>query len=454
MNILIVEPQQSMADAIASTLARLGYVPLFAASFKSLKIIPENSYHMMIVDAQSIGGDVPAFLERYTNVPIILMSSAGDVWEAKDAIKAGAADYLLKPFQQEDLSRAIQKALGLSKKAPVKSSNPDYLNPTEWPSIIENRDMQRTARVLNSICDSSVTCLISGESGTGKEIVARYIHDHSGHGKGPFVAINCAAIPENLLEAELFGHERGAFTGAVSNRVGKFEMARDGTMLLDEISEMDLALQAKLLRVLQEKEFYSVGGTSPIRLRARIIATTNRDLRRYVEEGKFRADLYYRLHVIPIHIPSLRERPKDVETLAQFFLDRQNMQSELRRRTFSSEAKECIATYPWPGNIRELENTVTRAFLLADNDEITVEDLGLVPVAAHGAPAAAMEPEVMNINDMERALILKALKIHDGNRTHAAQSLGISLRTLRNKINTYVSEGFSVPDAKGTDADQ
>lgn len=444
MNILVVEPQQSMADAIASSLTRFGHTPLFAASLRSLKNIPETSYQMMIVDTSVVAGDVLSFLRNNTRVPVVLMSSTGGVREAEEATRGGAVDFLIKPFHPKDLKNAVEKCLPRGEES-TGNVYKDSINPDEWPSIRTNKNMQRLARIYRSICDSSVTVLISGESGTGKEIVARRIHESSPHSKGPFIAINCAAIPENLLEAELFGHERGAFTGAINSRVGKFEMARDGSILLDEISEMDLSLQAKLLRVLQEREFYSVGGSHPIRVKARVMATTNRDLRKCVEDGTFREDLFYRLHVIPIAIPPLRERLEDIAALTDFFMKRNIEQINRRSVRFSKAALDAINSYPWHGNIRELENTITRAFLLCDAEEISVEDLGLFHQPSSVARSSDSDMELMPLHEMEKALILKALKFHEGNRTHAATSLGISLRTLRNKINEYQTEGISIP---------
>jgi DNA-binding NtrC family response regulator len=301
--------------------------------------------------------------------------------------------------------------------------------------------------------------LITGESGTGKEVVARYVHGRSNRARAPFISVNCAAIPENLLESELFGHEKGAFTGAIARRIGKFEEATGGTLLLDEISEMDTRLQAKLLRAIQERVIDRVGGSKPVPVDIRIIATSNRNLADAVREGQFREDLLFRLNVVNLKIPPLRERPADVLELAQHFIKKYAAANGVPVRPLSAEARRTLVLNRWPGNVRELENTVHRAVLLAAGDEIGVDGIltpdGMrldqaknPPAVAHATLAAETVTRALvgrTVADVERDLILETLKHCLGNRTHAANILGISIRTLRNKLNEYTSDGVPVP---------
>lgn len=306
--------------------------------------------------------------------------------------------------------------------------------------------MAKIKDLILQISDTQVPVLISGESGVGKEIIARYIHTTSKSNAGPFVAVNCAALPSNLLESELFGHEKGSFTGAHTRHIGKFEQSNMGTILLDEITEMDLNLQSKLLRVLQEKEIDRVGGMSPIPIKTRIIATSNRDISKVVASGQFRQDLYYRLHVIHIQIPPLRERPGEIIPLANYFLKNYCIQFGRIAPQINPQAEHQLKSYGWPGNIRELQNTIQRAILLAKNNVISAEDLNLVPTTENCEFDTWMKhlPIGNPLRDVETQFILATLRHHDGNRTHAAKTLGISLRTLRNKINEFHSEGLSV----------
>jgi DNA-binding NtrC family response regulator len=307
--------------------------------------------------------------------------------------------------------------------------------------------------------------LITGESGTGKEVLARYLHGRSNRAKKPFISVNCAAIPESLLESELFGHEKGAFTGAVARRIGKFEEASGGTLLLDEISEMDVRLQAKLLRAIQERVIDRVGGTRPVPVDLRIIATSNRNLTDAVREGSFREDLLFRLNVVNLKIPPLRERPADVIELAQYFVKKYAGANGLPPRPLSAEARRAIVLNRWPGNVRELENTIHRAVLLTSGEEIGIEgivrpdgtrhDQGKAPPAVtHAAVAAETVTRALvgrTVAEVERDLILETLKHCLGNRTHAANILGISIRTLRNKLNEYASDGVPIPPPGGND---
>jgi two-component system, response regulator FlrC len=314
-------------------------------------------------------------------------------------------------------------------------------------------------KLAQQIAPSDASVLITGESGTGKEVIARYVHTRSNRSRAPFISVNCAAIPENLLESELFGHEKGAFTGAVARRIGKFEEATGGTLLLDEISEMDTRLQAKLLRAIQERVIDRVGGSRPVAVDIRIIATSNRNLIEAVREGSFREDLLFRLNVVNLKIPPLRERPADVLELAQHFIKKYSEANGVPARPLSAEARRTLVLNRWPGNVRELENTIHRAVLLAAGDEIGIDGIltpdGLrldqvksPPAVAHAAMAAETVTRALvgrTVADVERDLILETLKHCLGNRTHAANILGISIRTLRNKLNEYSTDGVPVP---------
>lgn len=311
--------------------------------------------------------------------------------------------------------------------------------------VCADEKMLRIKEIIDQIKDTTVPVLITGESGTGKEVIARAIHRASARATQPFVAVNCAALPPTLLESELFGHEKGAFTGAIARHVGKFEAASKGTLLLDEVTEMDPALQAKLLRALQEREIERVGGSGPVAVNTRIIATTNRDIMAAVAQGQFRQDLYYRLHVIQLEVPALRERLGDIELLARHFLTAFASQFGKVDLDFDASAIAKLTSHPWPGNVRELQNVIQRAVLLTPNTKISANDLPIEAVA-RGSDSTWVEhlPIGRPLRDLETQFILETLKHHQGNRTHAARTLGISLRTLRNKINEFTSEGLTV----------
>ena len=312
--------------------------------------------------------------------------------------------------------------------------------------IASAEGMRRLLEMADRIAPSSATVLIQGESGTGKEVLARYIHARSGRGDQPFVAMNCAALPENLAESELFGYEKGAFTGAVSQRCGRFERANGGTLLLDEISEMPLPLQAKLLRVLQEKEVERIGGSGVISIDVRVIATTNRDLAQMVREGAFRQDLFYRLRIVPLTLPSLRERRDDIPLLIDHFIEKYQPGRSGDIPSFSDSAMETLLKWPWPGNVRELENAVERALLLR-GDDVMGPELLLLETDMTEVPSESTARLVgMTVRELEERLICQTLKHVNQNRTHAAEMLGISIRTLRNKLKEYRAEGEALAE--------
>jgi DNA-binding NtrC family response regulator len=305
--------------------------------------------------------------------------------------------------------------------------------------------MHQLKRDIEKIADTRGTVLLTGESGTGKELAARAIHELSIRRNGPYIRINCAAIPESLLEAELFGHEKGAFTNAIARREGMFELADGGTLLLDEVTEIDPSLQSKLLRVLQEREIMRLGGKATIKVDVRVIATTNRDLKSMVREAKFKEDLYYRLNVIPLSVPPLRDRPEDIPVLARHFVERACAENNRSLLEIEDEAMKVIVNHPWPGNVRELENSLERSVILCESDTLNVENLRLDQEEKAATSAPRTQHDQMTLREMERELILRRLTLTGGNRTRAAEMLGISVRTLRNKINQYRSEGITVP---------
>src|SRR5262245_7778218 len=376
------------------------------------------------------------------SVPIIACGVNSDARAAVAAIHAGAKAYIPLPPDPELIAAVL---------AAVTDDTREL--------IYRDELMAHVVKLAQQIAPSDASVLITGESGTGKEVIARYVHSRSNRAKAPFISVNCAAIPENLLESELFGHEKGAFTGAVARRIGKFEEASGGTLLLDEISEMDVRLQAKLLRAIQERVIDRVGGTKPVAVDIRIIATSNRNLVEAVRAGSFREDLLFRLNVVNLKIPPLRERPADILELAQHFIKKYADANGLPARPLSAEARRALVLNRWTGNVRELENTLHRAVLLTTGDEIGVEGIvspdGLRLDQARNPPAVAHATFVAEtvtralvgrtVADVERDLILETLKHCLGNRTHAANILGISIRTLRNKLNEYADDGVTVP---------
>ncbi|TAL03810.1 MAG: sigma-54-dependent Fis family transcriptional regulator [Rhodospirillaceae bacterium] len=364
------------------------------------------------------------------HTPVVAAGIETDSRAAVAAIKAGAKEYIPLPPDAELIAAVLEAAV----------ADNDTL-------LFQDPAMERVMQMAKRVAASQASVLVTGESGTGKELVARFLHRNSGRKDKAFVAVNCAAIPGELLESELFGHERGAFTGAVARRIGKFEEASGGTLLLDEISEMDLKLQAKLLRAIQEREIVRIGSNTPVKIDVRIIGTSNRTMEEVVKSGQFREDLYHRLNVVKLVLPPLRERPRDIELLSAHFARTCAQDNGVTVRPITAGALAALKTYPWPGNVRELENTIHRAVLLATGDEIDADAVAIgAPATAAGA-AGTGGLVGRTVADVERDLIIDTLKHTLGNRTHAARILGISIRTLRNKLNVYVDQGVSVPAA-------
>lgn len=411
---------------------------------------------VMIDVKQKIGIFIEALKAERIHVPVIACGIGTDARSAVKAIQEGAKEYVPLP-PDADLIAAILEAV-------TEENN---------TMIATDPAMKQVVAMADKIAPSEATVLITGESGTGKEVMSRYIHRKSRRGTGPFIAVNCAAIPESLLESELFGHEKGAFTGAVGRRLGKFEEANGGTLLLDEVSEMHPLLQAKLLRAIQEREITRIGSNDPVKIDVRIIATSNRNLEESVNKGEFREDLYFRLNVVNIRLPSLRERRADLASLSQFFIDKFSEQNGIGNKRISAEGAAKIQSHHWRGNIRELENTMHRAVLVSVQNEIEADAIHIAGMSARSAdpapaqkapdpagvsPSSTASPTVKNaggvetlvgrtIADVEREMIINTLDHCLGNRTHAANVLGISIRTLRNKLSQYRDEGLDVPEA-------
>ncbi|TAK54341.1 MAG: sigma-54-dependent Fis family transcriptional regulator [Gammaproteobacteria bacterium] len=440
--ILVVEDDAALREAMCDTLGFAGYRALAAGDAEeALALLGREAVALLISDVHMPGADGHQLLRearrRRPELPVVLVTGYGTVQHAVAAIRDGAADYLQKPFDADALL-AMTARLALR---PVAGAG---------ELLAEDPRSRSLAELASRIAAADVTVLITGESGTGKEVFARFIHARSARAGGPFVAINCAAIPENMLEAVLFGHEKGAFTGAHQARAGKFEQAQGGTLLLDEVSEMDSALQAKLLRVLQEREVERIGGRHPVALDVRVIATSNRRLRDEVTAGRFREDLYYRLHVMPLVLPPLRERKGDVIPLAERALRRATPPGAMPLELAAS-ARAALLAHDWPGNVRELDNLMQRAQVLARGRSLEAADLVFEGAGPGAAPAlvAAADPEVLvsDLRDHERRLIIEAIGA-TGSRKGAARRLGISPRTLRHKLQRMRAAGLEVPPSR------
>jgi two-component system nitrogen regulation response regulator GlnG len=463
--ILVVDDEESIRWVLSRGLARRGLkVDSAENAHIALHRLTEQNYALVFLDIRLPDIDGLSLLEQIVAFPsppmVVIMTAQGTVDTAINAMKKGAYEYIIKPFDLEDVVSLAHQALrARAAAADVTIPVPLDLRDSLHASGIIGRteQMQQVYKMIGMVADRDVTVLIEGESGTGKELIARAIHRHSKRGKRPFVTVNCAAIPHELLESELFGHEKGSFTGATATTIGKFQQADGGTMFLDEVGDMDLNLQAKLLRVLQEKEFYRVGGRDPIRVDVRIIAATHQNLELAVTQKRFREDLYYRLNVIPLYLPPLRERREDIPLLIDYFLQRFETDLGTGRKFLSNEARRILLSYHWGGNIRELENVMKRAMVLTTSSVILPQHL---PVSIRGGTKAEDDADILRrlverkarallsnvqsagtgeiyhliLSEIERFLLQVILDETDGNQLRTADLLGINRNTLRKKI--------------------
>ena len=457
-DILIVEDDKPLCEALCDTLELEGYrVSSVCNGAEALARLEQDRYKLVVSDVKMPVMDGLQLLKniqnKYPQTPMLLMTAFGTVSKAVEAMQAGAVDYLIKPFDAKALVSKVADYVMVDAIS-SKQSIPQR--------VVQDDVMKQLYDLVFRVAKTDVAVMLQGESGTGKEVMARFIHQNSSYRDGPFVAVNCAAIPENMLEAMLFGYEKGAFTGSVQSMPGKFEQAQEGTLLLDEISEMDLGLQAKLLRVLQEKEVERLGSHKKINLNVRILAASNQNLKSKLEQGRFREDLYYRLNVFPIHIPSLRERPGDILPLAKELIQRHSPTGK-KLPEFDDQAIEKMLDYHWPGNVRELDNVVQRALILKVDDRITVADLVFEEPSAmqftiterssaeYSKPVDTQDEtfEFAGLDEgvrcAEESIILQTLQIENGSRKTTAEKLGISPRTLRYKMARMKEAGIILP---------
>ncbi|MBI4735240.1 MAG: sigma-54-dependent Fis family transcriptional regulator [candidate division NC10 bacterium] len=438
VKILVIDDDESLRRVLEYNLAQEGYAVLTASSGEQgLDLLKKEGADLVVTDVRMAGMDGLQVLEEVRkadpNIQVIILTAFGTIEMAVEAMKAGAFHYISKPFNRDELKLTIRKALQLKDLERENLALRQELRTRLGLDAIiaDSPQMQQILEMLGRVAPTETTVLILGESGTGKELIARAIHGSSPRAQGSFVAVNCAAIPENLLESELFGHVKGAFTGAIRDRVGKFEAAEGGTIFLDEIGEMRPDLQVKILRVLEERTLERVGDNTLIRVDVRVLAATNKDLTKAIQAGEFREDLYYRLNVVPLSIPPLRERREDIRPLAQHFLQRLGAPPRL---TIAPDAFKALETYDWPGNVRELENALERAMIFHRGDVITLADLPETIRAPRAKEAAALPvslPEAgLSLEEVEKELILRALQKHDWNQSRAARYLGITRHTL------------------------
>jgi two-component system, NtrC family, response regulator AtoC len=444
--ILIVDDEPSIRKVLSAHLRKFGYeVDTAEDGSIAVEMLQQDPFHLVVSDLRMPNFDGLELLgwtgDNFPGLPVILITAHGTVDTAVEALKRGAFDYITKPFDRDELHGIIAKALATesrnAQRLTAEPGNPYHIIGSAAP-------MKEVYRLIEKVAPSPTTVLVTGESGTGKELIARALHQHSDRAQGPFIQINCGAIPENLFEAELFGYEKGAFTGAVFSKPGRFELASGGTLHLDEVGELPRDMQVKILRALQERQIDRVGGLRSIDVDVRVVASTNVDLQRAVENGAFREDLYYRLNVIPIHLPPLRDRVDDIPLLVEHFLAKFNSRLQRSVKRVDPEALAALLQHQWPGNIRELENMMERSILLADSEVIGVADLpgirrGSTPVVESSELEELGLKEYVRVHTskLERARIQRVLDTEDGNVTRAARRLGISRKSLQTKMKDY-----------------
>ncbi len=453
--VLIVDDEPNLRKILAAQLSRDGYDVLTAEDGeRGLAQLREHHIDLVITDLKMPGVDgmtlLKRALEEEPELPVVMITAHGTIDTAVEALKRGAFDFVTKPFDKDEVRQIVAKALKTRELGGADATSTPASRGARFGIIGSSPGIAELYAILERVADTPTTVLITGESGTGKELVARALHEHSSRKDKPFIKVNCAAIPKELIESELFGYERGAFTGAVASKPGRFELANGGTLFLDEIGEIPIEMQVKLLRALQESEFERVGGIKTIRVDVRLVAATNRDLKRLISSGTFREDLFYRLNVVPIRLPALRERTTDIALLVEHFLVKFNERLKKRVESVHREALDLLVAYPWPGNIRELENVVERAVLFCDTHELNVSDLppdvrGIAALANVPLPDTDLQAALASegglkehvkvaMSRLERELVSRALQQTGGNVTHAARLLKISRKGLQLKM--------------------
>jgi DNA-binding NtrC family response regulator len=445
-SILVVDDEKPQREILEVILSSEGYDVTTASSGEAaLKFAKERRFDLALTDLKMTGMDgielLQHLLAQDSSIIVILLTAHGSIESAKDALRRGAFDYLQKPYDRDTLLDTIRRAL-------------KRLDALDVEIISASPEMESVKKMILKVARSSSPVLIRGESGTGKELIARSIHNQSPRVAEMFQAVNCAAINENLLESELFGHEKGSFTGAHAEKKGLFEVADRGTLFLDEIGELDIGMQAKLLRALQEREIRRVGGNRTIKVDVRVVAATNRDLRAMVGDGRFRDDLYYRINVLSVDVPPLRERRDDIPVLIDYFLKKHTRNTSRLVRGLTPETRRMMMDYSWPGNVRQLESAIERAILLCEGDLITVEDMPL-EVRQEARPATEgafkLPPEGISFEDVERSLIIQAMEQTDYNITKSAKLLGLTFRTLQYRLEKF---GIKRPEGKGKEEEE
>jgi len=428
--ILVVDDEEKIRQALSAILTKEGYLVTTAKDGEEALTKPIQEFSLIITDLKMAPMNGLELLKRAKkispDVVVIMITAFGTIKTAIEAVKQGAYDYISKPFELDEITMVVSKALQLHKEIKKEAKFDEIVG--------QSQKIKEVQELINQVAKTDTTVLILGETGTGKELVAKAIHRLSLRQNKPFIAVNCVALPENLLESELFGHEKGAFTGAINQRPGRFELAHTGTIFLDEVGEITMPMQIKLLRVLQEREFERVGGTKTIKVDVRIIAATNRDLEKAIKEGKYREELYYRLNIVPIYLPPLRERKDDIPLLLNHFLNIFNLRTKKNILEITTQAQEILLQYDWYGNIRELENVVERMVVLAKGDKIDVEDIPKSIIKANEKKLSFKEHIYQAKTQVEQELLIKVLQEVGGNRTKAARLLGIDRKTLLKKM--------------------